>query len=135
MKLDSYDDGESYWRIACECASSNHDVSLYFETDKDSRSFSLNLAMEVSSNNPIELYHNVGDSRWYWLEWLIDNITWRIKTATKILFLGRIEVSGDVLLDQDGIAAMQVALEEGKRHTYECMANKTKSDLIDNELN
>ena len=118
MKIDEYDDGESFWRVACDCASPNHDVSLYFETDKKSRSLTLNLGMEVSSND-ISFYHNVYDKRWYWVEWLIDNIAWRIKTASKILFFGRIEVSGDVILNQDGIGAMQVALEEGKKLALE----------------
>ena len=41
MKIDSYDNGDSSWRIACDCVSPNHDVSLYFEADKECIRFSL----------------------------------------------------------------------------------------------
>ena len=128
MKLDEYNDGESYWRIACDCLSPNHDVSLYFKTDHDCKSLNLNLEMELSSNNPYDLYNNVGDSKWYWLEWLRDNALWRIKTAAKILFMGRIEVSGDAILSQDGIDAMKTALVEGEKYANEIL-NQVKTDI------
>ena len=41
---------------------------------------------------------------------------WRIATASKILFIGHYTMTGDVILDLDGIQAMQTALLEGTAH-------------------
>ena len=65
------------------------------------KSVGLNLSMEVG------IY-----PRYNWLE----NIWERITIAAKVLFTGYYKATGEVILDDKGIAAMQTALEKGLAH-------------------
>ena len=98
MKLNNYSDGANHWRIACDCLDSNHDCELYFEPHEQLESVGLNISMEVG------IY-----PRYNWLE----NIWKRITIAVKVLFTGYYTATGEVILDDKGIAAMQTALTEG----------------------
>ena len=101
MKVAEYSDGTSTWRIACDCNEPHHDCELYFEPHEQLKSVGLTLSMEVG------IY-----PRYNWLE----NIWHRITIATKVLFTGYYTATGDVILDENGIKAMQVALEKGLAH-------------------
>jgi hypothetical protein len=101
MKLNDYSDGSNHWRIACDCLDSNHDCDLWFSPHEQLESVGLNLSMEVG------IY-----PRYNWLE----NIWKRIAIATKVLFTGYYTATGEVILDDKGIAAMQTALTEGVAH-------------------
>jgi hypothetical protein len=101
MKLNDYSDGSGHWRIACDCGDSNHDCELWFEPHAQLESVGLNISMEVG------IY-----PRYNWLE----NLWKRITIATKVLFTGYYTATGEVILDDKGIAAMQTALTEGLVH-------------------
>ena len=102
MKIKEYDDGTSRWRIACDCGDPNHDCSLWFEPtiegEPSVKDISLMLSMEVG------IYKNYN---------LLENLWKRITIATKVLFTGYHTATGEVILDEDGIKALQLALEQG----------------------
>lgn len=108
MKVSDWDDGDSMWRVACECMEPNHDVQLWFEpVDKDHTDVSLVLSMEVG------FY-----SRWgFW-----DTTKKRLRAAFNILFTGYHTMTGDVILDEAGMKAMKIALDRGLKHAKDCRA-------------
>ena len=116
MKIKDYEDGDSFWRVACDCSSPEHDVSLWFDassTDIEYGSINLNLSMEIGI---YDNYSYWADKWWYPLNRAYRSVLWRIGVAAKVLFTGRYTMQGDVVLDLDGVKAMQFALEEGIKH-------------------
>jgi len=106
MELNSYEDGDSMWRVACECGDSDHDVVLWFEADREIKSVTLNLSMQVG------VYPKWREGFGAWLEDKVE----RVKFAAKVLFTGYATVQGDVILDETGVRAMQEALKKGLAH-------------------
>ena len=102
MKIKEYPDGGSSWRVACDCHDPNHDCQLWFErTVEDEphiQSLSLMLSMEVG------IYPRYN---------FFENLWRRISIAAKVLFTGYHTATGEVILDEDGIKALQFALEQG----------------------
>ena len=101
MKIKEYPDGSS-WRVACDCHDPNHDCQLWFErTVEDEpqiQQLSLMLSMEVG----IYPCYNFFENLWR-----------RITIAAKVLFTGYHTATGEVILDEDGIKALQFALKQG----------------------
>ena len=102
MKIKEYSDGSSSWRVACDCHDPNHDCQLWFERSVEDepriQDISLMLSMEVG------IYKNYN---------LLENLWKRITIAAKVLFTGYHTATGEVILDEDGIKALQFALEQG----------------------
>ena len=102
MKIKEYSDGSSSWRVACDCHDPNHDCQLWFERSVEDepriQDISLMLSMEVG------IYKNYN---------LLENLWRRISIAAKVLFTGYHTATGEVILDEDGIKALQFALEQG----------------------
>lgn len=120
MKVREYDDGDSLWRVACDCGSTDHDAQLWFEpVDKDHTDISLSLSIEVGFYNR---YYN------WW-----DNFKRRVYAASKILFTGYYTMTGDVILDEHGMKAMKLALENGQKHAKACRENWEKKLKDKNE--
>lgn len=115
MLVKSYDDGSSNWRVACDCIEAGHDVNLWFDADEDyqlSGDINLNLSMEIGARECIgSRYDNTTIIEN--ISWVYRIIKWRVTTALKILFSGYYIMSGNVILDINGINAMQTALAEG----------------------
>ena len=101
MELESYSNGDSYWRVACDCTEPDHDAKLWFEKDDDFGHIILNLSMEVG------IYPRYN---------FLENLWQRITVAAKVFFTGYHTATGDVILDEDGIKAMQEALKKGLAH-------------------
>ena len=102
MKISEYSDGGSLWRVACDCGDQNHDANLWFECiDEDHRDISMTLTMEVG------FYPHHG---WFY------NLGKRISAAARMLFTGYYTSSGEVILDEEGLKAMQTALKNGAAH-------------------
>jgi len=103
MKIKEYPDGSSSWRVACDCHDPNHDCQLWFERSVEDdelriRDLSLMLSMEVG------IYPRLN---------FLENLWRRITIAAKVLFTGYHTATGEVILDEDGIKALQFALEQG----------------------
>ena len=102
MKIKEYSDGSSSWRVACDCHDPNHDCQLWFERSVEDepriQDISLMLSMEVG------IYKNYN---------LLENLWKRITIAAKVLFTGYHTATGEVILDEDGIKALQFALKQG----------------------
>ena len=102
MKIKEYSDGSSSWRVACDCHDPNHDCQLWFERSVEDepriQDISLMLSMEVG------IYKNYN---------LLEDLWKRITIAAKVLFTGYHTATGEVILDEDGIKALQFALEQG----------------------
>ena len=102
MKIKEYSDGSSSWRVACDCHDPNHDCQLWFERSLEDepriQDISLMLSMEVG------IYKNYN---------LLENLWKRITIAAKVLFTGYHTATGEVILDEDGIKALQFALDQG----------------------
>lgn len=117
MKVSEYSDGESTWRIACDCQDPNHDCQLWFEPTVEGEptieDISLMLSMEVG------IYPRYN---------FLENLWTRVKIATKILFTGYHTATGEVILDMDGIKAMQAALKQGMAHAQSAKAAKLRTD-------
>jgi hypothetical protein len=64
--------------------------------------------------------------RYNWLE----NIWKRIIIATKVLFTGYYTATGEVILDDKGIAAMQTALAEGVAHVEKSKAAQAAARAV-----
>lgn len=122
MKVKDYSDGSSLWRVACECGSPNHDVHLWFEPDPDTDYISLNLSMEVGFYN--RGYHS--DTVWGRILARIRDYRRRAVHAARVLFTGYATLDGDVILDQEGIQAMKLALDKGLDHVKQ-IEQKSKS--------
>ena len=103
MAVDSYSDGASTWRVACDCQDPDHDVNLYFEPEPDFDQVNLHLEMEIGFRSR------------YNMTWLGDKWA-RIKHAAKVLSTGYVTMRGDVVLDKDGIIAMRTALDKAMAH-------------------
>jgi hypothetical protein len=114
MNVADYEDGSSLWRVACDCGSTDHDVHMWFEPEPGCDMVSLNLKMEVG------FYNKHSDSLWA----KIRDFKRRIRHAAKVLFTGYATVDGDVILDEDGIRAMKLALEKGLEHAQHRNKNK-----------
>lgn len=119
MKVSDYKDGSSLWRIACDCGEPNHDVHMWFEPDPDCELVSLNLGMEMG-------FYSKGYSNSLWgkISDRASELKRRIRHAAKVLFTGYATVQGDVILNEDGIRAMKLALEKGLEHAQNCNKNK-----------
>ena len=102
MKIKEYSDGSSSWRVACDCHDPNHECQLWFERSVEDepriQDISLMLSMEVG------IYKNYN---------LLENLWKRITIAAKVLFTGYHTATGEVILDEDGIKALQFALKQG----------------------
>ena len=114
MEINSYSDGASFWRVACNCTDPNHDAQLWF--DLEDGLLSLNLSIEVGFY-PRYTYTNAIERAW-------TDFKRRVAAAASILFRGHFTAAGDVILDQDGIAAMQTALARGLEHAQNAKSKK-----------
>lgn len=114
MKLKQYSDGASYWRVACDCHSPDHDVTLWFEPEPGVELVNLNLSMEVGFFDR----HHGGFSG------MINNLRLRARHAAKVLFTGYATMQGDVVLDEAGMKAMQAALTQGMAHAKACKSKR-----------
>ena len=114
MKVKDYPNGDSYWRVACECSDPNHDAELWFEVDKEYGDMSLNMSMEIG------FYPNWNLNRW-------DAFTRQLKTAIKVLFTGRFTTQGSLLLSEENVKALEFALTEGQKHARQVVANSSRN--------
>lgn len=103
MREYEYDDVVSY-RIGCDCRSTDHDLNLYAEQDKDGIAH-------------IQFTANLNTPYWYTffehalLKWLNEPIK-RVKIAVEVLFRGYTEYNFDFILGKDNINALRYALDE-----------------------
>lgn len=100
MKLEEYDDA-SYWRVACDCNSEDHDVAVWIEHEKQFGPHGF--SMEISANVTA---HASWNDNWY------QALLWRFKTALKVLFTGRIETSTCIALSGENLGAFEAILKE-----------------------
>ena len=122
MKVEEWSDGTSIWRVACECTDTDHDVHLWFEPEKDTDYVNLNLSMQVGFYDRTRYCDTVWES-------FIEHIrafNKRAKCAAKILFKGHATFNGDVILNEDGIKAMQLALDKGLEHAKKFKEKQNK---------
>jgi len=101
MKIEQFED-DVYYRAACSCGNSEHDVTIEFEKDEDG---DINL-----------FFHK---KVCYTSRWTANNIFsdfWlRLKGALKLLFTGYIELEESFMLEKgEHIDSFIKALEEGR---------------------
>ena len=102
MKLNEFEDA-IYYRAACDCSSSECDLTLELELDKEFDIIFLNLYKDLYWAS----YWDDGD-KWYKNLWL------RIKGALRILFTGSIKVQETfVFKGKDHIQPFIDALQTG----------------------
>jgi hypothetical protein len=104
MKTNEFDDS-IYYRAACSCNSSEHDVTIEFERDE-----------EIPSMIFLNFYKNIGwCSHWGDLNWF-QQIWKRIKCSFLMLFTGYVELEESFILTEDNIEPFIEALIEGKTY-------------------
>jgi len=127
---DTPSDTSVWYNIMCDCTDDSHDISVEFEYDKDANMLFLNFYKQINYSKEFNyVFEN---------DTLIDSIKnkigviWRrLKDATKLLFTGYIEMSGDfVLKDKQHIQDFIDAMVEGRDFCLE----KNPPVLINDEL-
>ena len=104
--MKTWEDSESvYYEIGCDCRSSDHNLQVNAESDKDSTLAALNFGVTLHT-------------RWQWnrfkhplFAWLNEPLK-RISIASEILFRGRSEYYYEFILGEDNIKALRYALDE-----------------------
>ena len=101
-----------YYKVACSCGCSEHDITLEIEHDWDMLSISMEQEMSWSS---------------YWgLKNIFQRIWFRLIGALKMLFTGHIDVTSSIILQgEEHIQSFLNAVEEGKYFV--------KQHVIDND--
>lgn len=95
------------YRVGCACTSPYCDMTLALELLEDVGTIELTIDSNLSWRD----FHNVNNWTWYRLLWN------RIKTAIKIIFKGKIEMSsGLVIQEVEHLQSFINALEEGIKH-------------------
>lgn len=103
MLVRKHEDGSSHWRVACDCMANEHDAELWIDAEKDWPMLDLTLTMEIG------VYPQYREGIRAWFEDKLE----RIIHAAKVLFTGYATMRGEVILNEDGVKALQTALEEG----------------------
>lgn len=97
------EDGSSRWRVACDCGANEHDAELWIDAERNWPMLDLVLNVEVG------VYPQWRDGFGAWFEDKVE----RVKHAAKVLWSGYATMRGEVILNEDGIKALQTALSEG----------------------
>jgi hypothetical protein len=101
MKTAQYDKAV-YYRMACDCTSPNHDMTIELETDEDFLSLHLYCDLEADIH--------WGDTNRFQRLWK------RIKIAARVIFTGYMKVGEEFLFQEEKhIDSFINALEEGKQ--------------------
>lgn len=104
MIVSEYEDAV-FFRIACDCTDSDHDIALEF-TDEDGF-ISLHLYADIMASD----YRQWGYS---WFENKYRDYKWRIKTSFEILTKGWTKASHQFLLNKDNVDAFEKAIQYSK---------------------
>ena len=105
MKTNEFEDS-IYYRAACTCGDSDHDITIEFEWNDD-----------IPSMIFLNFYKNIA-----WCSHWGNNLSWyeklwkRIKASLKILFTGYIELEESFILSEDNIEPFIKALIEGEEY-------------------
>lgn len=104
MKTHEFNDS-IFYRVACDCTESEHDVRLELEIDNVGKLGIL--TMRLMANFAWASYYA---DTWYGRFWE------RIVTSIKMLIMGKVEVFHEILfLQENHINAFIAAIEEGKQ--------------------
>lgn len=128
MLLDSsknkYDTSILY-RISCDCGSKDCDIELELELDNDLKMMNLNFYKKIYFLSYLNYYYCTDDDNRFLkiiklIISIIKVIFKRIGAGIKLLFTGRLEMEGCLILkDSDHINSFIEALEEGKKFCLE----------------
>ena len=103
MKTNEFE-GSIYYRAACSCGDSDHDVTIEFERDDDIPSM-----IFLNFHKRIAWCSHWGDHQSY-----RARVWKRIKASIKMLFTGYIELEESFILTEDNIEPFIKALIEGE---------------------
>lgn len=106
-----YEDGTTMWRIPCDCHDPEHDARLWFELDEDNFP-SVKISTEVGFYH-YKKYEEDGLRERF--RYFRERIWKRITIVCKMLFTGYYTMDGEVILNDESIAAFQYALTEGHK--------------------
>lgn len=112
--------GSGHYRIACDCQSQDHDCLIYFDLDEENTQHQfpqLYLGHELTAT----YYDHYYDK---WWQKIAKHIWFRIATATRVLFIGKVAVWHDFCLNSDNVAAFKEVLEK-----YESSLRKIPEEL------
>jgi hypothetical protein len=114
MQVREWGDGSSCWRVACDCLDPDHDAELFFENDDEAMT-TLHLSMHVGFYP--RWTHTFGS-------WWHDKMR-RVAHAARVLWSGHAQLQGTVLLDEEGIKALQLALSQAMDHAARVKSQQT----------
>jgi hypothetical protein len=108
-----------HYRIACDCQDNEHDSLIYFDLDEVEKypHPALYLGHELTAT----YYDHYYDK---WWQKLAKHIWFRIRTATRVLFIGKVAMWHDFCLNSDNVAAFKEVLEK-----YESSLRKIPEEL------
>ena len=111
VKLNEYPDSV-YLRQICSCTSSECDVDIVIDVDGFGH-VDLIFSAEMVAEEPY------WDATWYQKVW------WRIKCASKILFIGRLRGDHNIILKDGKIEEYIKALQDGLNTVNDFYAKKS----------
>jgi len=124
MKFGSIGDDFVYYRIACDCASENCDMSLSMERDEEYDRFYINIDKKLRAS----VYWNSVEE-WLKFDW-VRVLKNKLLMCWKILTTGYIEVSESFIIKEEEHAQQFIdALVEGRDFLIETKQKKESNDV------
>lgn len=104
MKSKEWEDAV-YYRVACDCGSDEHDMSIWAETTGVDDYYEIRFGTIMVAKD----YRNHFRSKWF--RWL-DSPVNRVAIALRVLFTGRVEMHHEFVLGKENVRGLRVALQD-----------------------
>jgi hypothetical protein len=107
MKMKEWEDAV-YYRVACDCGSDDHDMSIWAETNGVHDCYEIRFGTMMVANTYRTRFYSK------WLQWLNVPVD-RVAIALRVLFTGRVEMHHEFVLGKENVQGLRVALQDIER--------------------
>jgi hypothetical protein len=122
-KLHQYEDRISY-TLSCHCGNQDCGATIDMEFDKKYGNLGITFFKEFYFFYPTTYTDEILEKIKNWQK----GIWWRISSAFKILFIGHIKISSDIVIDsEEHLDDLIKALQEGKEYVKDAQLKWQKS--------
>lgn len=101
MKLKEFKESV-YYRVGCDCMEPSCDLTMEFEFDEDCKDILF-----------LNFHQDLVWDPYYHHEYMIVRFWRRIKCSLRMLFKGRVEVQGGLVMRKEHMKGLQEAIKEG----------------------
>lgn len=106
MDLSKFDDLQ-HWRIACDCSDPNCDYDVWVDYN--------DILPEIHFGHDLRTYDRA-DKYWDGWKYYPKLIWWRIKTAARVLFVGKVETYSEFVLNLQNTQAFIEIMQAVQEH-------------------